>query len=60
MFVCFRINSLIVIPRSGEWGGGIGSKSHPPFLWIPKSVDSQVLYKMVRPSIYFKASVDYL
>ena len=60
MFVCFRINSLIVIPRNGEWGGGIGSKSHPLFLWIPKSVDSQVLYKMVHPSIYFKASVDYL
>lgn len=44
MFVCFRINSLIVIPRNGESGGGIGSKSHPPFLRIPKSVDSQVFY----------------
>ena len=44
----------------GSGGVGIGSKSHPHFLWIPKSVDSQVLYKMVRPSIYFKASVDYL
>ena len=44
MFVCFRINSLIVIPRNGESGDGIGSKSHPPFLRIPKSVDSQVSY----------------
>lgn len=61
MFVCFRINSLIVIPRNGESGEWDRFQVPSPFLQDTKVCGfSGLLYKMVHPSIYLKASVDYL